>query len=432
VSRFIGLLFALLFCAAHGAGKPVIRASIEGKGPYLAGQQVKVNVTVLVPNFFGSSVNWPTLEIPGATATLSDRSLNVNDTIAGESYAGVQQTYLVVPQRDGEFTLPAAKVVFKYAAEPGKAPVPGEVTLPPLKFTARLPAGAAAGSSAGPVARVTIRQTLDRDALGLKTGDALTRMIETNAEKTQAMMIPPPEFVAPAGVHLYRKDPVLTDVKTDRGDFVGGRRVDRVTYIFDKAGDVTLPAIEVAWFNAATNKQEKAVAPEIKVSVAAGAASSSSIAPEAPSPGVAKAATTHSFPWKLVLAIVSVLAITVAAVRWLLRFLSPPLRSWIAERQRRHAESEPVYAARVGDACRRNDAAGAYRAFIAWSNRRDVAVTDALRAEVDRLEKALFSGMPVQRWNGGAFATAFESARKAPRLGRDGPLAQGALPLLNP
>src|SRR5262249_30510298 len=148
---------------------------------------------------------------------------------------------------------PPAKIAFRYAAEPGKPPVAGEVTLPPLKFSAKgAPGGAAAaGGASGPVAKVTIKQTVERN------GNALVRTVDTYAERTQAMMIPPPEFEAPAGVRVYRQDPVLTDETKDRVGFQGGRRVDRVTYVFEKPGDYKLPAIEVGWFNAAANRQEK-------------------------------------------------------------------------------------------------------------------------------------------------------------------------------
>jgi hypothetical protein len=70
------------------------------------------------------------------------------------------------------------------------------------------------------------------------------------------MMIPPPTFAAPDGVWVYPRDPVLSDVTTKRGGFVGGRRVDRAIYVFEQPGEFTLSAIEIGWFNAETGKQE--------------------------------------------------------------------------------------------------------------------------------------------------------------------------------
>jgi hypothetical protein len=141
------------------------------------------------------------------------------------------------------------------------------VTLPPQTITARLAEGAQAAAPAL-VAKVVVTQTLDGDPGAVKVGDALTRTLETFAANTQAMMIPPPRFQAPEGVRLYPRDPVLNDVKTDRGDVTGGRRIDQVTYIFEEPGLYTLPAIEIGWVNADSGKRQVATAPAIRVSVA--------------------------------------------------------------------------------------------------------------------------------------------------------------------
>src|SRR5262249_13361829 len=226
------VLIALLLAtsAAYAADEPRIRAEIMTKEPFLVGQQIRVDVTVLVPNYFLSSPQFPTFDIPDAVVILLDENaVNSSETIDGGSYAGIRKGYAITPQRDGEFVLPPAAITFNYAAEPGKPPVAGTVALPPLRFTVRRPAGAPA---TGPlVAKGEITPTLDRDPKDLKAGDALTRTVETIAANTQAMMIPPPTFAAPAGVRLYQHDPALSDVTTDRGGFVGGRRTDRVTYV---------------------------------------------------------------------------------------------------------------------------------------------------------------------------------------------------------
>ena len=268
--RAVGAVMAWLLAAsaAHAVVGPVVRVHVDAKAPILVGQQVKIEVQVLVPNFFMSPPRFPSLDIPGAVVTMPDESgVNLNDKIGGEDYAGIQKTYVFVAQQAGEFTLPPARITFKYAAVPGKA-TDGVVALPPQKITVALPAGAPAGVPAGPVARVTITQALDRGVEGLVAGDALTRTIEVFAERTPAMMIPPPRFDAPAGVRAYPRDPVLRDETVDRVGFVGGRRTDTVTYVFGTAGDFTLPAIEIAWLDPATGKQQVARAPAIQVSVA--------------------------------------------------------------------------------------------------------------------------------------------------------------------
>ena len=221
--------------------------------------------------------------MPNAVVTLQDDAQNLTETIDGTAYAGIRRTYLITPQAAGDYTLPQVDITFTYAAVPGQPPANGSVTLPPTSFTVAGVPGSGSGPGTAVAARVTIEQAVDGgDLENLKVGDAVVRTITITAEGIQAMMIPPPTVDAPSGVRMYRQDPVLKDETTDRGEFVGGRRTDRATYVFEQPGDYTLPAIEIAWFNPATGKSEAARAPEIKVAVSVNPGASPAIAPEPP------------------------------------------------------------------------------------------------------------------------------------------------------
>jgi hypothetical protein len=427
---------------AHAAGAPVVRVTIEGKQPVLVGQSVKVNVQVLVPNFFMSAPDWPALDIPGAVVTQSEGSaINLNDTIGGQSYAGIQLTYLITPQRAGNLTLPPARITFQYAAEPGK-PTAGAVTLPPRTIVAALPAGvAASGGAAAPVAKVTLGQTLDRRAEGLEVGDALTRTVTAYAESTRAMMIPPPRLEAPRGVRVYPQDPVLTDVTRDRGGFAGGRRVDRVTYVFEEPGDYTLPAVEIEWLNPTTGRPEVARAPEIRVSVAPNPGFTPEIAPESPA-AAAPTPARRPIEWRYWLGGGAGILVAALVLAWLTRRYGPRYRAWSAARRLARAESEAAYFARVERACAASDGLGAYRALGAWVRRAGAPSVAAwcaehgsaeLRRDVETLERALFGGRgPAGEWDGRALARSGAAAREAwLARNRAAAAAAPALPALN-
>ena len=262
---FAVLLFLLATVGALRAGEPLARVELLTKPPIVPGQQVQIQVDVLVPNFFLSAPKFPVFDLPNAIVTLPDTgAVNLVETIGGESYAGIRRTYLVTPQAAGEFTLPQTRITFSYAAVPGQTSE-GSVTLSPLTFTV---AGAPAGGGAA-AAKITVMQDLDRDPKGLKAGDTLVRTITIQAQGMQAMMIPVPQFEVPDGVRLYPHDPVLSDNQDQRNGPVGGKRVDRVTYAFEKEGSYQLPAIEIGWYDPATQKHEVAKAPEVTVTVAA-------------------------------------------------------------------------------------------------------------------------------------------------------------------
>jgi len=313
------LVLLVMLAASIADAQPVVRVNVRPAGRHLVGQQVQIDVQVLVPNFFMSAPQFPTIDIPGAVVTMPDESgLNLSERVKGESYAGLQKTYVFVAQAAGKYTLPPAAITFRYALEPGK-PTDASVNLPPTVIEVEWPAGAAppADGSSRLTTRLTIDQQLDRDPMMLHVGEALTRTLVTTAPRTQAMFIPPPEFAAPDGVRIYRKDPVLADEQKDRVGLVAGHRTDRAVYTFDKPGTYVLPAIDLPWFNTQTNKEEGARADAVNVTVIA-AAASAAIAPEPPPAPVTEEPTSRD---KLPI-LATLAAIVVLAIAWALRKLA--------------------------------------------------------------------------------------------------------------
>ena len=437
MKTYVLALLLMIMSLAPAAAQPRVRVEIDAKDPILVGQQVRVNVTVLAPNFFLSSPQFPTFDIAGAIVTLlEENALNTTETIDGETYAGIRRSYTITPRRAGPFTLPPVQITFRYAAEPGQPGVDGAVTLPPQTFTARPAEGAQATGVPALVAKVVVTQTLDVDPTTMKVGDALTRTVETFAPNTQAMMIPPPTFQAPAGVRLYARDPVLADVTTDRGGFTGGRRVDQVTYVFEAPGAYTLPAIDIGWFNADSGKQQISTAPAINVSVASAPVSSSDMAPPVPPRDVAAESALHA-PWqRAFLWSLGCIAVALAGL-WGFRRIGPRLRAWRQAHRQAWQVSEAASFARLKRACLADDAASAYRELGSWARCAGFGTMPALcerepalRSEVTTLERHLYAGT-LSPWNGPALFRAASTAR-ASHLAAGSRHRPGALPVLNP
>jgi hypothetical protein len=233
---------------------------------------------------------------------------------------------------------------------------------------------------------------------------------------------------------------VLSSETTNGKDFAGGRRVDRVTYEFTRAGDYVFPAVTVDWYNVAAGKAEIAAAPALKISVAAAMTAAPAIAPEAPAPEAPKS-WLQTVDWAFWLpsglaVIVAMLALAFASARYL-----PRMGAWIAARRQAYRQSEPVYFHRLRASCRTGDAMGAYRALAAWSQVagiRSVSVWarqfggSVLAAEIDRLNSDLFSGGKAPAvWPGQPLEKELVKARKSflkSRTRRGEP----TLPPLNP
>jgi len=429
----LAALLALIGAAtALAADAPQVRVRIEPSGPIYVGQSLRVDVTVLVPNFFMSSPEFPLFDLPGAIVTMPGAgAVNVNETINGITYAGIRRTYVIVPQREGTFVLPPVPITFQYAAVPGQ-PSPGSVTLPPQKFDVLLPPGAKTAEGALPVARVTIKQQVEGLTKPLHVGDAITRTVEIFAEHTQSMMIPPPTFTAPAGVRVYRKDPQLSDVTDQQGQFLGGRRVDVATYLFDRRGAYTLPEISVSWFDPRANRAQLARAPDFQVSVVRSSKPATALAP---APG-------KPIDWLPSLALASAVILGILAISWLTPRWAKRARAFLAARRAAQRESEGAYFARLLAACRSNDPAQSYVSLGCWVRRAgsasigdylQTADDDELRKRVTALEHCLYSCAPQSdKWTGIPLATALERARQSLARHQVRRSARHRLSVLNP
>ena len=437
-SVLLGLMF-LASGAANAAAEPQVRVKIDATQPVGVGQQIRVNVTVLAPNFFLSAPQFPLFDLPGAIVTLPEEvALNSTEKINGESYAGIQRSYLVTPQRAGTFALPPASITFTYAAEPGKPGVAATLTLPPESFSVLALPGSEANAPSALVAKVVMTQTLDRDTKTIKAGDALTRTVETVAADTQAMMIPPPAFDAPAGVRVYVRDPIVDDVKNDRGDFTGGRRTDSATYVFETPGSYLLPAIDVVWYDQKNDRQLVATAPAIDVAVAPASPAGNDIAP----PELQTPTTDDTRDmWRGVLTWPVGVAAAITAVLCLAFAYRRRIAAWLCARRAAREASEAAAFAQLRTACTTGDATEAYRALGHWAQHlgfKSIAAlcecAPALYPETSALERRLFSASPMRGpWNGATLFSAAVAARASRRgASRTATWRSAALPPLNP
>lgn len=408
----VTLVVAFAAQAAHAASGPQVRVEIETSPPIRVGQQVRVGVTVLAPNFFLSAPQFPDLDVPGGLVRLLDeRAINTTESIDGEPYAGIRKTYAITPQQPGVLALPPTTIAFQYAAVPGQPGTDGSVTLPATRLTVEGTPGATAGTPATPVAKVVLTQSLDRDLVGLAVGGTLTRTIDAFAANAEPMMIPPSRFDAPPGVRVYAHDPVLSDT-VDANGTNGGHRVDSATYLFERAGTYTLPAIEIAWTDPATGAREISRAPAISVAVA-------------PASWRDRIGLRGGF------ALAGIAALAIASAL-LARRDGPALRRRLANRRRAREASETARFARLAHACDANDPVAARRALREWRGSGADLDDASLRAEIASLDRFLFGPAPPSAgWRGRSLREACERARRAHARASDDPWV-AALPALNP
>ena len=442
-SLFVTLLLWLLSVFSASAAEPIVRAKVETQGSIVVGQQVVVSVDVLVPNFFMSSPKFPQFDLPNALVTLQDNAMNLVETIDGVTYAGIRRTYLVTPQAAGDFVLPQVPITFSYAAVPGQPPASGSVILPPEKFTVAGVPGAFAGAGSAVAAKLVVAQALDRDLKGIKVGDTLVRTVSVTAEGMQAMMIPAPDFTAPDGVRIYRQNPVLSDGTPQGQGSAEAKRIDRVTYAFERPGNYVLPAVEIGWYDPATQKREVAQLPEIAVTVTEQTAFKPAIAPPA---APEQAVPSGYTKWLRYLPWAAGAAVALALLAWLGARAWPKVKSWRDQRRIVRENSEATYFRRFEAACQSSNRLAAYAALDAWARRANIGSMakwllefggPGACEEFERFERATFGSDRgaqdrISHDLSGALSKARSTWLKRAR-GRSATASAGmALPKLNP
>ncbi len=101
-----------------------------------------------------------------------------------------------------------------------------------------------------------------------KVGEAVSRNIYLKAVGAMTEQLPEIKFADIKGIKQYPEKP-QTEMREEGGDIVSYVKIANV-YIPDTAGEVTLPAVKVKWFNTLTQSFETATIPEYKTYVAAG------------------------------------------------------------------------------------------------------------------------------------------------------------------
>ncbi len=120
-----------------------------------------------------------------------------------------------------------------------------------------------------PAEDVVINDSWDKKLPVFKVGEPVVRTLTWQTKGLTGSQIPDMSLPQPENMRLY-PDQVHTETKTD-GKTVFGLRRQEISYIPGAAGKVTIPAMQIDWWNVLTGKQEVFTIPAREVEVLAGA-----------------------------------------------------------------------------------------------------------------------------------------------------------------
>jgi hypothetical protein len=132
------------------------------------------------------------------------------------------------------------------------------------------------------------------NSLQVKVGEPLTRTLTLTAKATTVGQLP--ELAGSAaidGIKTYPDQPQLREDKT--ADGLSAFRQEKIAYIPAAAGEYTLPAIQIDWFNTKTGKMESSHLPAVTIKALATADEGTTLpTPAAPQPQADAAVQTQA------------------------------------------------------------------------------------------------------------------------------------------
>ena len=312
----------------------------------------------------------PTISGVEALTELAGDDRSYEAVIDGRPYNVVERVYAIYPQESGKIEISPARFearVLRDGRITGRKVYDSE---PRSVNVLPIPAPPAEHPDAAwlPARELTVTESWSRGAAEIKAGEPLTRHVTISALGQLETQIPALEPPVAEGINVYPDKPELS--RTVEAGGIRGVRKDQYAMIGVQPGTVTLPALEVPWWNTAEARWEVARLPERNIRILP-----SGEAPVA-EPGIAEPATAAAENGEPPLEILPRnfwrrLSELLGAV-WLLTVFA---WWWSSRPPRRKREPRPVplhkQQARHLKAARRaaqgGDAAGVRRALLDWA-----------------------------------------------------------------
>ena len=372
--------------AREDAALVTVRQSIQPADAVI-GQRVAVTVEVLFRDDMPAPPQVSLSDIPGVQVfRFESQATTVRDRLNGVPYVGQRFEFTLFARRGGAFTVPPAVVTLL----DHRREVVGSTRGQAMPLTVRVPPGVDASQPVLSTTRLALEQRWDPEpAIPFKVSGALKRIVVREADDVPALAMQNLFGRPPDGVRAYVDAPEVDD-HSNRGTLLG-RRVDRVTYVFEKPGTFMLPAASQPWWDLGAQGLQNAEAAGARVEVMA-------------LPSAEAVHTRPGFmgllPWPAYAVALGSLVAALWAVRRFRSRIEAAFVSWMS-RQRQSERSE---FRRLRHACRGEHPGQTYAALRRWRARLERAVGEsqareaAIDAAAGRLEAVLFGEAPSGSW----------------------------------
>jgi hypothetical protein len=228
------------------------------------GEPVEVTITVYTSTWFTKGLDLGNIKVNGAFSVYF-RPVSTSFSRDSKTYAGVQQIYHVFPYSEKDIVFPSLDITIESPPEGG---FKGERQ---IVKTAEKPIRvqpAPGGFDQDQWLVTTDLSVADRwqgDLQNVKVGDVLVRRIDRTAQGTVAELIPPINWDSIPGVSQYRARSNVENSKTTTT--FSASRTETTRFLFEKEGEVTIPAMVFDWYNPVEKQPYKRTLKEISITV---------------------------------------------------------------------------------------------------------------------------------------------------------------------
>jgi hypothetical protein len=401
--------FAVLASPLLAEVKPV---TVEVKDEQVwVGEKATFVVTLRGRGPFDGATAFSLPQIPRTVVLKVGSPVVSSEEIEDESWFVQSHEFALFTQNDGVVKVPDFEV--RFGNRDGvTGPVQDQVEqVPAFQLRVKRPEGSDPARFLITTETLTVQEQWDPTPGEANQGDVFHRTITQRADQVSGMALAPPPLTVPDGVRLHIDDPEIED-NTERGEF-SGSRIDRITYVCEASGTLTLPAVKYMWWNPASEQFGSTTLPAATFEVKA-----------IPERVRDTKISSNRSRWMLWLAILFGLG---AATYWQRDNISHVVRNlwnWLHPPERRAARE-------LLRACRHSDPDAAESAWTQWqiSYASGPPLYPELRAAVTDLHRHVYGPTKGSPWDGKHLAATFKKSRSASQQPRS---SDSDLPPLNP
>lgn len=376
-------------------------------------------------------------ELAGAEINQLGKDKDGTEIVNGERYQTITRRYSVIPQKSGELTLTAPGFTgemidrstnqYDYFARTKRVGAQGE------QLTLQVKPSPAQVNPWLPAELVTITEEWSTPVDQLVQGEPVTRTITLTAVDLADHQLPDLTIAATDGIKIYPEQPQSR--KVERNGRLIAQKVISMALIADKAGALTLPPVQLSWWNTNTDQPAVAELPAVTLQIAAGTAPAvSPVVVSAPANQSEGPASTGWFAphWQLNYLSLLLLAGWLVSIGLLL--------GWRFKSRRTVKTGQPVSSAaestlrfnprKLSQACQDNDVAGAKIQLLRWARQvvnPEIQTLSELAAQISdeplqqQIRLLSFDGyQPAgHSWQGQPLLTAWQQYRHSRQSGAD-------------